>query len=137
MARDIFHDAVRHALIRDGWTITADPYTFESRDIPLQIDLGAERLIAATRASERIAVEVKSFVGSSAISEFHTALGQYLNYRIALSLEDPDRRLFLAVPQDTFQVFFQRPFPIRVINEFRLALIVYDPEEESIEQWIP
>ena len=136
MARDVFHDAVRHALIRDGWTITHDPYTFESRDFPLQIDLGAERLIAATKENERIAVEVKSFISSSAISEFHTALGQYLNYRLALSIEDPNRLLFLAVPSDAFQVFFQRPLPTRIINEYHLSLIVYDPEEESIEQWI-
>lgn len=25
-ARDIFHDAVKKALIKDGWTITHDPY---------------------------------------------------------------------------------------------------------------
>jgi hypothetical protein len=25
-AKDIYHDAVKNALIKDGWTITADPY---------------------------------------------------------------------------------------------------------------
>ena len=136
MARDVFHNAVRHALEKDGWTITDDPYTFESHDFPLQIDLGAERLIAATKENERIAVEVKSFIGSSAISEFHTALGQYLNYRLALSIADPDRLLFLAVPDDAYQVFFQRPLPTRIISQYHLSLIVYNPEEESLEQWI-
>jgi len=136
MARDVFHDAVRNALVREGWTITNDPYTFESPDFPLQIDLGAERLIAATRENEQIAVEVKSFISSSAISEFHTALGQYLNYRIALSIKDPNRHLFLAVPNDAFQVFFQRLLPMRVVSEYKISLIVYNPEEEIIEQWI-
>ncbi len=46
----------------------------------MQIDLGAERLIAAQKQDERIAVEIKSFIAPSAIYEFHTALGQSLNY---------------------------------------------------------
>ncbi|MGD2183210.1 element excision factor XisH family protein [Lusitaniella coriacea LEGE 07167] len=25
-AKDTYHDAVKNALIKDGWTITADPY---------------------------------------------------------------------------------------------------------------
>ena len=25
-AHDTFHDAVKHGLIKDGWTITDDPY---------------------------------------------------------------------------------------------------------------
>jgi hypothetical protein len=137
MARDIFHAAVRQALIHDGWTITADPYSLTIEDTPLQIDLGAERLVAAAKENHKIAVEIKSFIGSSAISEFHTALGQYLNYRIALSEKDPERQLFLAVPQDTYQTFFQKNFPKLVITEFKLAILVYDPEQESIEQWIP
>jgi hypothetical protein len=48
----------------------------------MSIDLAAEKLIAAEREGEKIAVEVKSFLErSSAISEFHTALGQFINYR--------------------------------------------------------
>lgn len=26
MAKDIYHEAVREALIKDGWTITHDPF---------------------------------------------------------------------------------------------------------------
>ena len=26
-AKDIYHDAARNALLKDGWTITHDPYT--------------------------------------------------------------------------------------------------------------
>jgi hypothetical protein len=136
MARDVFHDAVRHALIRDGWTITDDPYTLKIEGVNIQIDLGAERLIAATKEDERIAVEVKSFVGASNISEFHTALGQYLNYRIALSSADATRKLFLAIPQDTYTGFFQLTFPQRVLAQFELSILVYDSQQETITQWI-
>lgn len=65
----------------------------------MEIDLGAERLLAAEREGEKIAVEVKSFLAhTSAISTFHTALGQFINYRAALRQEEPNRALYLAVP---------------------------------------
>jgi hypothetical protein len=96
-ARDVFHQAVKQALINDGWTITDDPLVVQVGSIDLYIDLGAEKLIAAERAGVRIAVEVKSFLGASVVSEFHTALGQFLNYRFALHEKDPTRVLYLAV----------------------------------------
>ena len=83
-ARDIFHDAVRTALEHDGWTITHDPLALEFGLGSLYVDLGAESAIAAERENKKIAVEVKSFLSSSAVSEFHTALGQYLNYRLLM-----------------------------------------------------
>jgi hypothetical protein len=49
-AKDIYHDLVRTALIKDGWTITHNPLvlTFNPRR-QLKIDLGAEQLIGAER----------------------------------------------------------------------------------------
>lgn len=82
--RDIFHEAVKHALVKDGWTITHDPLALSFGEIDLYIDLGAERVLSAERAGQRIAVEIKSFNGPSLVSNFHTALGQFLNYRLAL-----------------------------------------------------
>lgn len=50
----------------------------------MEIDLGVERLLGAERGDGKIAVEVKSFLArASAISEFHMALGQFINYRAA------------------------------------------------------
>jgi hypothetical protein len=40
------------------------------------------------------------------ITEFHTALGQFLNYRSALKLVEPERVLYLAVPEDVYNEFF-------------------------------
>lgn len=81
MAKDVFHEQVKKALIKDGWIITNDPLTIRiSEAVKVQIDLGAENAIAAERDAEKIAVEIKSFLADSDISEFHTALGQYLNY---------------------------------------------------------
>jgi hypothetical protein len=97
--------------------------------------LGAERLLAAQRAGQKIAVEIKSFVGASNISEFHTALGQFFNYRIALEEQDPNRVLYLAVPSGTYQSFFQKKFVQIVVERSYLKLIVYDPIDEVIVTW--
>jgi len=47
MAKDLFHDIVKSALIAEGWEITHDPFPVDYGDVQMQIDLGAERLLAA------------------------------------------------------------------------------------------
>lgn len=105
MARDWFHYIVRSALEKDEWVITDDPLTIRYGGVDIQIDLGAEKLLAAEKGTEKIAVEIKNFVSASKISEFHTALGQFINYRTALRLEDPKRILYLAVPSAIYSDF--------------------------------
>ncbi|UOG93436.1 MAG: XisH family protein [Candidatus Thiothrix sulfatifontis] len=60
-ARDLFHQAVVIALQKEGWVITHDPLAVPIGGIDLYIDLGAERLLAAEREGQRIAVEIKCF----------------------------------------------------------------------------
>ncbi len=79
MAKDIFHNTVKTALEKDGWMITHDPYRLRYGISDIYIDFAAEEAIAAEKEGRKIAVEVKSFASSSTISEFHTALGQFLN----------------------------------------------------------
>ncbi|AFZ18448.1 XisH family protein [Allocoleopsis franciscana] len=137
MAKDVFHQQVKNALIKDGWNITHDPLTIRiSEAVKLQIDLAAETTIAAERDSEKIAVEIKSFVGDSDISAFHTALGQYLNYCQALEEQEPDRLVYLAIPSETYQDFFQLPFIQRALQRYQVKLIIYDPKLEEIKQWV-
>ncbi len=137
MAKDIFHEQVKNALIKDGWIITDDPLTVRiSEAIKVQIDLAAENAIAAERDSEKIAVEIKSFIADSDISEFHTALGQYLNYVQALEEYEPERIVYLAVPEETYKDFFQLNFIQRTIKRYQMKLIVYEPTEEEIILWI-
>ncbi|MDX2230549.1 MAG: XisH family protein [Leptolyngbyaceae cyanobacterium bins.349] len=134
--RDIFHEAVRRGLEKEQWQISSDPLELEWEDVKVKIDLAAERLIAADRGEEKIAVEIKSFISPSPISDFHTALGQFLNYRIMLEVKEPERQLYLAVPLDTYDTFFQSPFTQFVAERYHLRLIVYDPVIEEIVQWI-
>ncbi len=135
-AKDIFHDAVRNALEKDGWLITEDPIYLDYGGVEIYIDLGAEKLIAAEREGEKIAVEIKSFIGSSAISQFHTALGQFINYRTALSLKQPERELYLAVPSISYETFFKLELVQIVTQAQNLKLLIYEPEQEVIKQWI-
>ena len=80
-AKDIYHDTVRTALDKDGWTITHDPLRIRlARGKNLFVDLGAERLLAAEKGTEKIAVEIKSFIGTSEVEDLKNALGQYVLY---------------------------------------------------------
>lgn len=134
-ARDRFHQAVRHALEKAGWIVTADPLYIQYGGVDLYIDLAAELLIAAEKDGHRIAVEIKSFIAPSVLSEFHTALGQFISYRTALQVEEPDRVLYLAVPADTYQTFFALDFTKTVIASQQLKVIVYDVVQEEITAW--
>ncbi|MBE9249181.1 XisH family protein [Dolichospermum planctonicum UHCC 0167] len=137
MAKDVFHQQVKNALIKEGWNITHDPLTIRiSEAVKLQIDLAAETTIAAERDSEKIAVEIKSFIGDSDISSFHTALGQYLNYSQALEEQEPNRIVYLAIPFETYYDFFQLPFIQRMLQRYQVKLMIYDPKQEEVRQWI-
>ena len=103
--------------------------------IKLKIDLGAERLIAADKGEQKIAVEIKSFASNSAISDFHTALGQFLNYQIILEENQSERELYLAVPKDTYISFFQTRLAQIAVQRHKLKIIVYDPITEVIVKW--
>ena len=136
MAKDIIHDAVKNALIKDGWTITHDPYPLEYKGIALSVDLAAERAIAAERGDEKIAVEIKSFVGRSPIHDLKAALGQYVLYLGFLEITDPTRKLYLAIGEKTYREFFQQE-AIQVIQQrFNISVIVVNLSQEEIVKWI-
>ena len=54
MARDVFHNDVRIALQQEGWTITHDPYFLKAGDLNMEVDLAAEKTIAAERGTEKL-----------------------------------------------------------------------------------
>ncbi|HAG80609.1 MAG TPA: fatty-acid oxidation protein subunit alpha [Cyanobacteria bacterium UBA11162] len=135
-AKDIFHNTVRVALEKDGWTITHEPLFLQpSQRAKLKIDLGAQKLLSAEKAAQKIAVEVKSFVGLSAISEFHTAVGQFLNYRVALNKLEPERVLYLAVPTDIYHNFLTDSFIQEVIEQYQIKLLVFHIQKQEIALW--
>jgi XisH protein len=135
MAKDLFHYAVRQALTKEQWIITEDPLKIKIGGVKLEIDLAAEKVVAAEKEGEKIAVEIKSFLNPSTITDFHSALGQFLNYRLALQMQESKRTLFLAVPIDTWKSFFQEIFVKEAIQIYQIKILVYNPVEEVIVLW--
>ncbi len=136
-ARDLYHDVVKAALIADGWTITDDPLKLHVGKKDLFVDLGAERLLAADKEGRKIAVEVKSFLGASEVADLENALGQYILYREILGETEPDRLIHLAVPMEAYDELFKEPIGELVLRRTQLRLIVFDPANGGIIQWIP
>jgi XisH protein len=135
-AKDKYHDAVRHALEKDSWKITDDPFSLKIGERDAFIDIGAEKLFTAEKEGRKIAVEVKSFIGNSAISDLQNALGQFIFYQDFLMDIEPERILFLAVRQKVFINLFQEPVGQKFLENKRLKLLVFDEVNEEIIEWI-
>lgn len=133
---DAIHNAVKNALIRDGWTITHDPYTILYEQEKIHIDLGAERPFAAQRNDQQIVVEVKSFIGASKMHDFEVAVGQYNIYLALLEVTAPERRLFLAISDQVYEDLFTRKAFQLIVARFKIPLLVVDVRAEEVIKWI-
>lgn len=80
--------------------------------------------------------KVKSFLEISALSAFQDAVGQYLSYVLALESEEPNRVLYLAVPQAVWKSFSKLEFTQKIIVRFNLRILVFDHDLEEVVQWI-
>ena len=134
--KDAFHDHFKNALIKDGWTITDDPFNIRRGRQTLYIDIGAEMPLAAEKGGRKIAVEIKSLIGSLDIAEFERGLGQYILYRSLLKWIEPERTLFLGVTLGGRAEYFENIEGIHLIEEENLKLIVFDHFREVITEWI-
>lgn len=110
--RDKIHYAVKNALIKDGWEITADPFHIKYKD-----------------------VEIKSFLRPSAIHELQAALGQYQMYEVFLKLNGSERELFLAVSLTIWEQFFLTEAVADLIEKMNIRIIVVDLITEEIRLW--
>jgi hypothetical protein len=136
MAKDVIHDAVKEALENDGWTITSEHYTVRYEEFTIYPDLAAERAFAAQRGTQKIAVEVKSFLGRSTVHEVRDAIGQYVMYQTYLADIEPERKVYLAISTQTYHDTFQLKAVQRLIQRFAVALIVVQIEQKEIVAWI-
>jgi hypothetical protein len=136
-AKDLYHDTVKTALIKDGWTITDDPMSFKIGGRDLFIDLGAEKPLLAERGSQKIAVEVKSFIGKSPVADLEQALGQYLLYEKVLATAKPEHVLYLAIRQEIHLGFFTEEIVQILLRSRPMQILVFDANQEVITTWIP
>jgi hypothetical protein len=121
-ARDHLHEHVRKALVSDGWTITHDPLRLRWGKKDVYVDLGAERFVGAEKGGLQIAVEIKGFTGPSPIDALEKA---------------PDRVLYLAVTDTTYDDVFQEAMGQLLLANGRLKLLVFNAETEVIQRWTP
>lgn len=136
-ARDRYHAIVLTALIKDGWRITDDPLVVKWGKKDLYIDVGAEELLAAEKSGRQIAVEIKSFVGASEVDDLKNALGAHILYHDILAKTQPQRQLFLAIREEVYYALFEEPIGGILLENKRLQLVLFDPQEEVIVRWIP
>ena len=144
-SKDSIHSLVKEALVKEGWEITDDPYVISYGERFLFIDLGATsdgqsgrfgRFIGASKGSQQIAVEIKTFLGRSAIADLEQAIGQYSLYRLLLNQINESRDLYLAITRETFAEIFSEPIGKLVIRELPLKLIIVDVDAIEVVQWI-
>jgi hypothetical protein len=130
--KDDYHEAVVHALLKDRWTITDDPFTVLLPDRVLYIDLRIEK------ATEQLVllVEIKGFTQESQVEALAAAIGKYLLYRAALELSENTDALYLAVPNTVFQGVISETLGRRLIEQHHVLLIVFDPVTEEVVQWV-
>lgn len=136
MAKDIYHYVVKNALISDGWTITHDPLRLIAGERSVFADLGAEKLVAATKGNQKIAVEVKSFVSPSLMSDIEQAIGQYVIYGKLLRRDEPDRALYLAIPEEIYLLIRRDGLEFLFQDDTPVKIISFDSQNQLIKQWI-
>lgn len=136
MAKDIIHEPVKRAIKNAGWTVTNDQYTVQFAEFTMYADLAAERVIAAQRGKDKIAVEIKSFVKRSPVQDVRDALGQYVMYRAYLAQIEPDRKLYMATSMRAYRDVFSLKAVEFLVQQFAIALIVVDIEREEVIRWI-
>ncbi len=135
-AKDIYHEIVKNALIKDGWTITDDPLKLTIGSRSLYVDLGAKQLLAAQKEEQKIAVEIKSFISPSPINDLENALGQYILYQNILQSTEPERILYLAIRAEIYNDLFTEPIGQLLLNNQQIKLIVFNSKAQELVQWI-
>lgn len=135
-AKDTYHQVVKHALEKDGWLITDDPLTLQiDESTNVYLDIGAENILAAEKQGQKIAVEVKSFIGKSFPTQLYQSIGQFMAYREFLATKDLERKLYLDIPKNTYKTHFRSEFTTLAIRNVQLSYLVYDINTEVIITW--
>ncbi len=135
-AKDVIHETVKTALIKDGWKITHDPYTIRMGDTNVFADLGAEKVIAAEKGTRKIVVEIKSFIGLSMMDELEKAIGKFELYKAWVAETDPERTVYLAVSETTFNDVFDTIGGRVLIERLKIKLLLVALTKREVTKWI-
>lgn len=136
-AKDIYHDAVKNALVKDGWIVTDDPFKLKLGLRELFVDLGAKKLLSAQKDEKKILVEIKSFTNPSPVADLEQALGQYIIYSNILEEQKSQAILYMAIRYDTYCQIFSEPIGLLVTKKNHVNLLIFDHQKEEIIEWKP
>ncbi len=128
MANDKLLPSVKAALLAAGWTIKEGAITIRKAGYQFQIDVSADK------DGEKVAIEVKSWL-SNFVYDWHQALGQYLTYYALLFKKDPDRVLYLAVPEDVYKEHFINELFQEFTALYSVNLFIFNQRTNSIVSW--
>ena len=93
-------------------------------------------MLIAEKENQKIAIEIKSFVGTSEVEDLKNALGQYVLYEKIIKRQLLDRTLYLAIREATYNNLFRQEIGQILLEEKTLKLIIFNPEKDVITQWI-
>jgi hypothetical protein len=135
MAFDVCHEQIVRALEKAGWRLESTPFklAFEARTV--YVDVQMSRGVDGSR-EQIVLVEVKCFPDEhSTTRDLYTAIGQYLVYRAMLMELGMPYVLYLAVPDNSFEVVFDA-IVMRVIEETQIKIVVVNVNTEQVVRWI-
>ena len=92
--------------------------------------------IAAERGTEKIAVEIQSFLNPSSVRDLQEATGQYAVYREILAEIDTDRVIYLAVPRRAYEGIFTDRLGQLIVSRLGIKLLVFDENRKGVIKWI-
>ena len=58
-------------------------------------------------------------------------------YRLLLNRIEPERIVYLAIPDKAYRELFTEPIGELVISDLPLQLLVIDVEQVEVKRWIP
>ena len=132
-ARDRYHDTVKCALVKDGWTIVDEQVYLSDNVRHVWVDLSISR----NESETLILIEIKGFERTaSPVEALMAALGQYAVYQAMLEYLAMNNALYLAIPVAAYQGIFQAPVAQQSMKNLGVKLIVFDPETEEIVSWL-
>ena len=133
-AQDKYHETVKRALIKAGWTITGEQVSFKVDTRYFFVDLRAK----GDGDELAILIEVKGFETSPAKGALlMEAIGQYRVYLSVLTLSEDNTPLYLAVPVMAYNGILTETIGHQVLQDNQVKLLVFDPQTEEVVRWIP
>jgi hypothetical protein len=95
------------------------------------VDIGAEK------GTRRIAVEIKTFTRPSRIADLQQAVGQFSMYEDVLAVVEPERELYLAIPEEARRSIFEEEIGRLMLKQRIRRLLSFSVVEQEIVEWTP